>query len=275
MLKKLLKYDLKYVCKILILLYCLTIFCAIGSRIFSFSNNGLFIFSIIGTILKFLTYSMIAATLMYNMTRLWIRFKSSVYGDESYLTHTLPITKKDIYLSKILTAVITVTASILVSLIAVYIINGIPHLFSSQMYNLITDPSVMTEESLNQMIQETIDENQQLAIHDYKSTISSYFIIWFFILIFFIWIALTGYFAIITGNYTNKNKKTESLVLGIAFFFLCISINYLIFFIFNLFGKDSFTQAEIYLIVITYYSLISILYYVIGMKQLKNDINII
>ena len=38
--------------------------------------------------------------ILNNLMRLWARFKNNFYGDESYLTHTLPINKKTLYLSK-------------------------------------------------------------------------------------------------------------------------------------------------------------------------------
>ena len=34
--------------------------------------------------------------------RMWVRFRSNFYGDESYLTHTLPIKREVLYTSKIL-----------------------------------------------------------------------------------------------------------------------------------------------------------------------------
>ena len=44
--------------------------------------------------------SMMFSIVINNLMRLWVRFKNNFYGDESYLTHTLPIDKKTLYLSK-------------------------------------------------------------------------------------------------------------------------------------------------------------------------------
>ena len=51
-------------------------------------------------------------------------FRQGIYGDESYLTHTLPVKKSDIYLSKFFTSVIisgiSIAVIILCALIAYY-----------------------------------------------------------------------------------------------------------------------------------------------------------
>lgn len=43
---------------------------------------------------------MIVSSLINGLMRSWVRFITNIYKDESYLTHTLTIEKKDIYLSK-------------------------------------------------------------------------------------------------------------------------------------------------------------------------------
>ena len=51
-------------------------------------------------------FSMVASILINTMMRSWIRFRDSIYKDESYLTHTLPVTKNNIYNSKFLQTLI-------------------------------------------------------------------------------------------------------------------------------------------------------------------------
>ena len=46
--------------------------------------------------------------LINNLMRTWVRFRHNLYGDESYLTHTLPVERKTIYLSKFITSIILV-----------------------------------------------------------------------------------------------------------------------------------------------------------------------
>jgi len=120
MLKKLLKYDLQNVYKVLIVFYFLSLFFSILTRIFLSIENS-FIMDIIGKICSGTTIAMIFNILINNLMRLWVRFKNNFYCDESYLTHTLPIEKKILYLSKILTSIITLFSSTLVICLSLFI----------------------------------------------------------------------------------------------------------------------------------------------------------
>lgn len=95
MLKKLLKYDLKSIYKVLIVFYSLSLFFAILTRIFLNIENS-FIMDVIGKVCSGTTIAMIFNILINNLMRLWVRFNGNLYGDESYLTHTLPCNKKNI-----------------------------------------------------------------------------------------------------------------------------------------------------------------------------------
>ena len=120
MLKKLLKYDLEYNYKILVIFYLLAIFFAVFTRI-CFSIENSFIMNIIGKICSGTTIAMIFNILINNLMRLWVRFKYNFYGDESYLTHTLPIDRKTQYLSKTLASIITLFSSVLVIALTLFI----------------------------------------------------------------------------------------------------------------------------------------------------------
>lgn len=120
MLKKLLKYDLVYIFKGVNVFYILSIFFALLTRIF-LSIEGSFIFNVIGKICSGVTISMIFNIIINNLMRLWVRFKNNLYGDESYLTHTLPIKKSTLYKSKIISAFITLFVSVLVIGISLFI----------------------------------------------------------------------------------------------------------------------------------------------------------
>lgn len=111
MLRKLLKYDLENIFKFLIIFYSLGLFFALFTRLFLSIENSLVCY-IIGKICSGTTISMIFSVLINNLMRLWVRFKNHFYSDEAYLTHTLPISKSTLYLSKIITAVITVFSSV-------------------------------------------------------------------------------------------------------------------------------------------------------------------
>lgn len=120
MLAKLLKYDLKYMIKNMSVFYILAIFFAITTRIF-FSLDQSFIVKLIGQISVGCMFSMVASILINTMMRSWIRFRDSIYKDESYLTHTLPVTKNDIYNSKFFQTLIFFIVGFIIILVTLFI----------------------------------------------------------------------------------------------------------------------------------------------------------
>ena len=157
MLKKLLKYDLEYIFKFLIIFYSLGLFFALFTRIFLSIDNSLACY-VIGKICSGTTISMIFSIFINNLMRLWVRFKTHFYSDEAYLTHTLPISKTVHYLSKIVTAVISVFTSVSViglSLFIAYYSKGNINLLKSII--LPENLQVMTEGCFYLSRLETID----------------------------------------------------------------------------------------------------------------------
>ena len=120
MLVKLLKYDLKYMLKNMIIFYILTIFFAISTRIL-FAIDDSVILKIISQISVGCMFSMMASILINTLMRSWVRFRDSIYKDEAYLTHTLPVTKNDIYNSKLLQTLIFFVISFSVIVIGLFI----------------------------------------------------------------------------------------------------------------------------------------------------------
>ena len=118
MLNKLLKYDLKYMIKNMGIFYILGVVFAILSRIISMDSVML---TIIHNITVGCAYAMIANIVINTVIRTWIRFKDSIYKDEAYLTHTLPVTKSQIYNSKFIQALIFYIVSFIVILICLFI----------------------------------------------------------------------------------------------------------------------------------------------------------
>jgi len=120
MLNKLLKYDLKYMIKNMSIFYILTIFFAITTRIL-FSLEQTVMINIISQISVGCLFAMLANTLINVMMRSWVRFRDSIYKDEAYLTHTLPVTKNDIYNSKFIQTLIFFIVSFAVIIISLFI----------------------------------------------------------------------------------------------------------------------------------------------------------
>ena len=120
MLGKLIKYDLKWIYKLIIIFYILSLFFSVLGRIF-IEIEGSALFNIIGKISFGFAISMMINSIINCIMRLWARFVRNIYKDESYLTHTLPVAKKTIYASKIITSLITIITSFIVTIGCLYI----------------------------------------------------------------------------------------------------------------------------------------------------------
>ncbi len=214
MLKKLLKYDLENTYKVLIVFYLLSIFFGVLTRLFLNINDS-FIIKIIGTICSGATISMMISILINNIMRLWVRFLRNLYKDESYLTHTLPVKKETLYLSKILASIITLLTSALVIALTLFI-------------------AYYSKENIEFL------KNTFLPIATtYKSTTLKILLAFLFILFLELENMIqSGYTGIILGHRMNNNKMSFSIFFGfIAYMISQISVVVMLF-IFALFNKD-------------------------------------
>lgn len=120
MLGKLLKYDLKDLLKSISVFYILSFIGAVLTRLFCSLTNTIII-EIIKQVCMGFMFSMLASSLINTLMRNWVRFKQTLYGDESYLTHTLPVTKKEIIISKLLLGFINMFITFVVIIISLLI----------------------------------------------------------------------------------------------------------------------------------------------------------
>ena len=262
MLKKLLKYDLINIYKLLIIFYSLSIISSIITRILFNIDNSL-LFNVLAQISSGFTISMIANILINNLMKLWARFISNIYKDESYLTHTLPVTKKEIYTSKVLTTVITLLTSVIVIIISLFI-------------------AYYSKENLE------ILKNILLPLANiYNSTILSILAITFItIFIQLITIIQTGFNGIILGHKHNKNKTVLSIVYGVITYTIVQLFTLLIIYIFGLFNNnimdlflttnitDPNLLKDILYLAIVIYTFVVIILYIINIKLFKKGVNI-
>lgn len=116
MLKKMLKYDLSGYYKFMYPFFGLAIFFALLTRLF-LNFEGSLIMQILGEIVKGACFSMFCSALINNFMRLMVRFRQSVYGDESYLLHTLPVKRETVYHAKMVTVLITTVSSFLLAFV--------------------------------------------------------------------------------------------------------------------------------------------------------------
>ena len=214
MLGKLLKHDLKSIFKVLIIFYTLAVVFGILTRIFLSFKNSLVV-EVIGEIFQGAAISMMCSTLINNIMRVWVKFKSHFYGDESYLTHTLPVEKRTHYLSAILTAIITLFASFALVFVVLLI-------------------TYYSKENLEFV------KNLLLPMAEiYDSSILGILGIFAFLLFFeFLNLLQCGLTGIILGHKRNNAKTGLSVLFGAIAFFVSQTVLVVIFFAIAVFNKD-------------------------------------
>ena len=196
MLGKLLKYDLKWIYKVVGVFYVLAFIFSVIGRGLSLIENSL-VFSITTQITFGIAISMLVNSLINCLMRLWARLVKNVYKDESYLTHTMPIEKKTIYLSKVLSALICVLTTTIVILVCLFIC-----------YYSETNIEIL----------KTVLE---LAATTYNTTVVNLLLlITFVIFLEIILIVLIGYVGIILGHKSNKNKMLRTLVIAFVIYMI-------------------------------------------------------
>lgn len=262
MLKKLLKYDLENIYKILVVFYGLAIFFAILTRGFLNIENS-FMMEIIGKICSGTMIAMIVNILINNIMRLWVRFRSNFYGDESYLTHTLPVEKKTLYLSKFLAFIITLLTSFIIIGVSLFI-------------------AYYSKENIEAL------KNILIPIANaYGSTIIKILVA--FLFIFFLEFAnmvQSGYTGIILGHRKNSCKIGFSIIIGFVSYIGTQIIAIVMLFVIGLFNKEFmnlFITNEIIsvevirtiiYISIAIYTLILLIVYFINLNLFKKGVNV-
>ncbi|MBR4618179.1 MAG: hypothetical protein IKO49_02630 [Bacilli bacterium] len=214
MLNKLLKYDLKYMIKNMAIFYILSIFFAITTRIL-FNMEQSVIINIIGQISVGCMFAMIINTLINTIMRSWVRFRDSLYKDESYLTHTLPVTKNDLYNSKFIQTLIFFFISFIVILISLFIAY-----YSKENWLAITNYVKTITTGLNMS--------------------TSFFITMAIIIIFLeVFNAIQcGFLGIILGNKMNNGKIGYSVLFGFITYLVAQSLILGLVFVYGLFDSS-------------------------------------
>ncbi len=208
MLSKLLKYDLKWIYKPLVIFYILGIIFSCIIRIVE-KFKATLILLIIDKICCGIVISIIISIMINCLMRTWARFVKNIYKDESYLTHTLPVSKNKIYLSKVLGGIITLLTSFIVIIICLAI------------STLNKDTWLILKDSL---------ENS--AVYFNSSVLSLIFVMVTAIFFEVLFMMLSGILGIIIGYKSNNHKLVKSVLFGFIIYmslsFLSVVILYLI-----------------------------------------------
>ncbi len=262
MLRKLLKYDLKWVYKVVVVFYILAFIFSVIGRGLSLIENSL-VFSVVTQIVFGIAISMMVSSLINCLMRLWARFIKNVYKDESYLTHTLPVEKKTIYASKVISAIICVFTTVVVSVVCIFI--------------------CYYSEANMQLLKSMLE----LAAGTYNTTVLNLLLLISFVAFLEImFIVLIGYVGIILGHKSNQNKMVKTLIISFVLYLVTQALTLGLIYIFGLFNSNVMNlintteivnvnaiKSIMYIGIGIYIVYISF-YYILGKKQLEKGVNV-
>ena len=193
MLNKLIKYDFKWINKVMYIYFIIMFLITIAVKIIESLEQTLFLV-IVDKIASGMFIGCAISIIITCIMRIWSRFIQNVYKDESYLTHTLPVTKNEIFNSKIISSIISLILSSLVILICIAFIY------------------------LNDSTIETIKVMYESLVDVYNNGFAILFIIGIVMLILLeiIYLIMTGIFGIIVGHRFNNHKIIKSIIVGIV-----------------------------------------------------------
>ena len=206
---------------------------------------------------------MMVSSLINCLMRLWARFIRNVYKDESYLTHTLPVEKKTIYASKVISAIICVFTTVVVSVACLFIC-------------YYSDANMQTLKSM-----------LELAAGTYNTTVLNLLLLISFVLFLEImFIVLIGYVGIIIGHKSNQNKMLKTLITSFALYLVTQALTLGVIYILGLFNSNIMNLINTTEIVnvdaikyvmyagIGIYVVYILFYYILGKKQLEKGVNV-
>ena len=261
MIKSLIYYDVKKITGTLPYFYAFAIFFACLTRFINIWKDIQFLF-IIGQIFQGVAFAMIVNILVNVFLSAIVRsFVPSFFGDESYLTHTLPVEKSKLLLSKVISTILLTLVSVLVCLISLAI------MFYSKDFMLIIKNSISV----------TV-VNMNLSVEGFIILIA---------LVLFLQILTTllmGYSAIFQGYFNSDKKVLKSFIWFAIFYFATMMINLIIAIIVcaiggnlqELFASEiSGKMLTTLLITVTInYLLFAVAFYIISQKLFERGVNL-
>lgn len=263
MLKKLIKYDFKWIFKNIMIYYILGIVFAGLGRIMSFLPESM-IFNVIEGIFKGASLSLVLSGIINLVIRIWIRTGINMYKDESYLTHTIPVDIKYHFISKIITTLILIASSVVILLLVILLAY-----FGQEMVDFITQTFDVLSQGLNIPIVELV------------------ILIAVLVLVEIVCIVFTGIFGIVYGNSFNNSKLGKTFLFGFGSYFVFTFFSLLLLIIASLFNSSLYEitfcggvitdyNIIIYLLIgcIILYFVYCILLYLATLRKLKQGINI-
>ena len=221
MLGKVMKYDLKWICKPLLVFYILGLIFSVATRLMGNIQNSI-VFTVITQICSGAAISMMASIVINSLMRCWVRFIRNIYKDESYLTHTLPVTKNEIYDSKFIQTLVFFTVGFIIVILSLFIAY-----YTEERWELLKGIINGLSTSLN--------------------VNTTFFVIGFLAVVFLeAFNAIQcGFLGMILGNRKNNNKTLLSVVFGLIAYMASQIIVLILMFIIGMLNNnimDLFTQ---------------------------------
>lgn len=217
MLRKLLKYDLKWINNKVTIIYFIVMFVlAIITAIVEKIQSPITMLVIIDKILSTLMISCAVSIAITVLMRIWARFKISIYNDASYLTHTLPVSKNQIYNSKILAGIIVILEAFIVIaaafLIVILAVSGTD--FIKDLYKSISDifGNAMT----------------------YLLIISTILLVYLEVL----FMTFSGILGMILAHRSNSNKTLKTIIYGIIIYTVLAVLVFVFLYVLSLSNTD-------------------------------------
>lgn len=188
MLSKLIKYDLKYIYKQLIIFYGIVLVSAIIARLTDIHSN-IFLIKFIHEFTFGCTIGFGFGMFINGSMRTWVRLRYNFYGSESYLTHTLPVNRQTLWTAKFISGIIITLTNVLACLAAFLIL--------------------------------TIDKDfvENWALDD-PTMLAFYASFAFAVLCQLVYIIQSGFTGVIFGHLHNNNRTLFSVVYGIAVYYV-------------------------------------------------------
>lgn len=263
MLRKLIKYDLKWQLKIITIYYLLGFVLSIIGRLFEFFPDSTF-FIVLTKIIKGAAISLTITGIINCIIRSWVRITNNLYKDESLLTHTLPVETSLHYYSKIISVAILVFLSI-----GVLIINLIIMYHSNELLDFIRQSFDLLENNYN------LNPVGLILLFGIVILVEVFFII------------VCGFFGIIFGYSHNNKKLGKSFIYGLVAYGICSVTSLVIMMIFAIFNQNLYniifenslvisfdTFKIIMLLSIVLYIIYGLVLIVLSHKKLNQGVNI-
>lgn len=199
MLGKLLKYDIKWQTKRLVPLYLIMLGSAAAIRIIDLFRDTFSFLNIFYGLLTVAFIFLIIIGFIYMAFTNIKRYIDSLFKDEGYLTHTLPVTKSNLLLTKFIMAILTFIVTIIVIILSI----SIAYLNS----NIIDGIAYILD---------------YLSMQGILKPLILFMILMIFEYFFYMFLIFTS---ISIGYSKNGNKNVNSVLWAIVIYFIVQAIN--------------------------------------------------